>query len=464
MSAIPTHADVVIAGAGIAGIATAYYLTSVHGVRDVVLIEPGPPMMLTSAKPVEGYRNWWGDGAMVQFMNRSLDLLEQLADATNNIPRMSRRGYLFASAQPESYAFFERVSAEFAALGVGAIRHHTGNNPTLAYTPPPADDRYAPSLSGADLISDPTLIRTQFGYLPDTTRVLLHARRCGWFSASSTGGYLLAQAQAHGARLIAGSVSGVQVASGRVGGVQVTTADGSPHLIQTRTFVNAAGPFLNHIAAMMGLSLPMYTEPHYKISFRDVKRIVPRDAPLVIWFDPIRLVWRDDERAALEADPAQHWLLGELPAEMHWRPAGRDIWQDDTVIVAWTYRTAPEPPTFPFAIEPRYPELVLRGLASILPEAASYIGNVVGLEYDGGYYNRTQENRPLIGRLPIEGAYVLGALSGFGLMGCLGAGELLTAHITGGTRPSYADAFAPQRYADPAYQQQLQNWPAAWQL
>ncbi len=463
MSTLPASADVVIAGAGIAGIATAYYLTTVHGVRGVVLIEPGAPMMLTSAKPVEGYRNWWGDGAMVQFMNHSLDLLEQLADATNNIPRMSRRGYLFASAKPESYAFFERVSAEFAALGVGAIRHHTGNRTAPAYTPPPADDGYATPLRGADLISDPALIRTQFGYLPDTTRVLLHARRCGWFSASSTGGYLLAQAQAHGARLIAGRVSGVQVTGGRVQGVQVTTADCS-HLIQTRTFVNAAGPFLNHVAAMLGLSLPMYTEPHYKIAFRDVKRIVPRDAPLVIWFDPIRLVWRDDERAALEADPAQHWLLGELPAELHWRPAGLDIWQDDTVIVAWTYRTAPEPPRFPFAIEPRYPELVLRGLASILPEAKAYIGNAIGLEYDGGYYNRTQENRPLIGRLPIEGAYVLGALSGFGLMGCLGAGELLTAHIMGSPLPSYAAAFAPQRYADPVYQQQVQNWQATWQL
>ena len=30
---------------------------------------------------------------------------------------------------------------------------------------------------------------------------------------------------------------------------------------------------------------------------------------------------------------------------------------------------------------------------------------------DGGYYCKTQENRPLVGPLPVAGAYMIGALS-----------------------------------------------------
>src|SRR5687768_9886167 len=74
-----TTAEVVICGAGIAGIATAYHLTR-RGVTDVVLVDERPPLSLTSDKSTECYRNWWpGPGdAMVAAMNRSIDLLEEL--------------------------------------------------------------------------------------------------------------------------------------------------------------------------------------------------------------------------------------------------------------------------------------------------------------------------------------------------------------------------------------------------
>src|SRR5919206_2456438 len=96
-----TSADVVICGAGIAGIATAYHLTR-RGVRDVVLVDERPPLSLTSDKSAECYRNWWpGPGdAMVAAMNRSIDLLEEQARESGNIFRLNRRGYLFASADP----------------------------------------------------------------------------------------------------------------------------------------------------------------------------------------------------------------------------------------------------------------------------------------------------------------------------------------------------------------------------
>ena len=75
--------SVVICGAGIAGIAAAYSLTE-HGVTNVMLVEPGNPLSLTSDKSTEAYRNWWPgpDRAMTAFMNRSIDLIEGIARAT----------------------------------------------------------------------------------------------------------------------------------------------------------------------------------------------------------------------------------------------------------------------------------------------------------------------------------------------------------------------------------------------
>ena len=67
-----------------AGVAAAYHLAARHGVRRVVLVDERPPLSLTSDKSTEAYRNFWPgpDDAMVRFMNRSIDLLEELAEAS----------------------------------------------------------------------------------------------------------------------------------------------------------------------------------------------------------------------------------------------------------------------------------------------------------------------------------------------------------------------------------------------
>ena len=86
---------VVICGAGIAGVAAAYYLAVEHGHADVVILDAASPLSLTSDKSTEAYRNWWPgpDEAMTAFMNRSIDLMEGIARATDNRINMNRRGW-----------------------------------------------------------------------------------------------------------------------------------------------------------------------------------------------------------------------------------------------------------------------------------------------------------------------------------------------------------------------------------
>src|SRR5262245_50400446 len=101
-------AEAVICGAGIAGVAAAYELAVKPGLRDVVLVDQGAPLSLTSDKSTECYRNWWpGPGdAMVKFMSRSIDMLEQIARESDNAIRMNRRGYVYATANPEQIPVF----------------------------------------------------------------------------------------------------------------------------------------------------------------------------------------------------------------------------------------------------------------------------------------------------------------------------------------------------------------------
>lgn len=453
-------AEIVICGAGIAGIACAYHLAVRHGVRGVVLVDERPPLSLTSDKSTECYRNWWpGPGdAMVAAMNRSIDLLEELARESDNVFRMNRRGYLFATADPTRIPAFTAAAHEAAALGAGPVRVHGSGSSD--YRPAPAEG-FEDQPTGCDVITDPGLIRKHFGYLADDAVAVLHPRRCGWFSGQQLGAYLLERARQAGVTLLEGRVERVDTAGGRVRGVDVAGAGGT-RAIGTGRFVDAAGPFLARVGRLMGVELPVFCERHGKIAFADACGAVPRDAPLLIWTDPVRLAWSDEEREELAASPEHRHLLDELPAGVHGRPEGGG---DSPIVLAlWTYDTEPVEPRFPIEFEAAYPEIVLRGMMRMIPALSPYAARLPRCVVDGGYYTKTRENRFLAGPLPVEGAYVAGALSGYGLMASNAAADLVAAYVTGRPLPAYAPAFRLDRYGDPAYRALLDRWGESGQL
>jgi glycine/D-amino acid oxidase-like deaminating enzyme len=455
-------ADIVICGAGIAGVAAAYHLTVKQGLKNVVVIDERPPLTLTSDKSTECYRNWWpGPGdTMVSLMNRSIDLLEAVAHETNNRIQLNRRGYLYATADPARIPIFKHAAEEAAALGAGPARYHVGQPGDLEYIPAPAEG-FENQPTGADVILDQKLIRYYFPYLSERTVALVHARRCGWFSGQQLGMYLLEQAQAHGAKLVPGRVEAIDTAGGRVKAVQYRGRDGST-TISTSTFVNAAGPFITQVGRMLGVDLPIFSELHLKVSISDHLRVVPREAPLVIWTDPVFLPWSQEEREMLAEEAETSWLLHEFPAGVHARPDGPA--DSSILLLLWAYDASPVEPVFPLKFDPYHPEVAIRGLSVLLPGLSTYFDRMPKPYLDGGYYTKTRENRPLVGPLPLEGAYISGAFSGFGLMVACAAGELLANYIGGGELPSYAPALALSRYQDPAYQKLLENWEDAGQL
>ena len=452
-------AEVVICGAGIAGVSAAYSLAVEKGVQNILLVDEGAPLSLTSDHSTECYRNWWpGPGdAMVALMNRSIDRMEALARQTGNTFRMNRRGYLYCTASPNRAAEMRKSGEQISALGAGPLRVHSGKPGDPAYRPAHPEE-FQDQPEGADLLLDPAVILRHFPYLTEKVVAALHVRRAGWFSAQQLGMLLLERAKAHGVRIVSAKVIRIDQSKGRFTGVHL--AGGKQ--IQASVFVNAAGPHLKTVGQMLGVELPVFNELHQKLAMRDTQGILDRNAPLVIWSDPQQLDWSAEEQEYLREEPEAQILQEELPAGIHTRPDGG---ADSPIVLAlWEYHTRQVEPVWPIAEDPLYPEVVMRGLTRMLPGMRTYLQKAGKPRLDGGYYTKTPENRPLIGRFPVEGAFMIGALSGYGLMAACGAGELLAEHVTGGYLPPYAAMFSLERYDDPGYRRMLDAWGTTGQL
>jgi glycine/D-amino acid oxidase-like deaminating enzyme len=260
--------------------------------------------------------------------------------------------------------------------------------------------------------------------------------------------------------VIRDEITGVDTEGGRVRSVRRSSGR-----IETGKLVLAPGPFLGRTARQLGLELPVSNRLHARAVLTDPEEVVPTDAPLMIWCDPVELRWTEEEREALtraatdpEPDPDAGRLMGELPAGVRVRP--RREGESPCLLIAWQWKEMPADafsPPWPPELPPRHGEVLLRGLARMIPGLERYFGRGAEATVDGGYDCRTPENRPLIGPLPVAGAYVLGALSSYAVMASQGAAELLSAHVAGEPLPSWAPAFHPGRYDDPGYRERQRS-------
>ena len=444
-------AEIVICGAGMAGAAAAYHVVVRNRVPNVVIVDERPPMTLTSDKGTQGYRNWFDgpDDTMARFVGRSIGILEELAESSGNVFGLSRHGYAFATGDPGMREWLRDQARRLESFGAGSVREHPGR---LPYEPVRGDEwRGVPE--GSDLLLDPALVQENFPFLRGDAIAVSHVRRAGWMDAIRLGHWLLDEACRHGARIIRDRFVGAETVGGRLSGVRLE----SGALISTGRLAIAAGPRLPALLGMLGIDLPVFLELHAKMRFDDRLGVVPRLAPFMIWNDPVgELGWSAAERARFASDPDARWLLEPFPGGLHVRPVG----DGSDVLLIWTFESAPHEYVWPPAFDPNLGDVLLRGFAHVAPRAAAYIGEGHRGYVDGGYYAKTPENRPLVGPLEIEGIFLLGALSGYGIMAAHAAGELLAAYMTGADLPTYAAALSPWRYADAEYRRRLEGWDA----
>jgi glycine/D-amino acid oxidase-like deaminating enzyme len=261
---------------------------------------------------------------------------------------------------------------------------------------------------------------------------------------------MLGRARDHGVELVVAAVAGLDTEGDRVSRVALTDGE----VIVTAAVVVAAGPMTPAVTRMAGVDMPLLSELHLKVGFRDHLGVIPREAPMIIWADPQVIDWTPEEREGLEAEGRQD-LLGEMPIFCHGRPEGGV--ESPYFLGLWEYHKEIVEPVWPIPQDPLYPEVVMRGLTTMVPGLAAYHDRLPESTVDGGYYIKTPENRPLIGPVGPAGLHVVAGLSGFGVMVSPGAADLVARHVTGGDLPDYTDAFLPSRYDDPGYVEEVMS-------
>jgi len=452
----PGHdVEIVVVGAGIVGIATAYYLCTKHKKASVLLIDSRPPMSFTSAQSGDNYRNWWPHPKMTAFTNHSIDLMEQIASSTSNVINMTRRGYLLATRSKDIGDLVAELRVGYQNSASDSIRFHdASSSPT--YLPPDSDD-WERAPKGVDVLSSQKLIRRTFPSLSHDIANVIHIRRGGDISGQQLGQYMLERIRGAGGKRIAASVRSIDIDRDFL--VEIDGRNGVEY-VKANTLVNAAGPFAGNLATMMGVELPIENIYQQKIAFEDVKKAIPRKLPFSIDLDSFEFDWTDEERELLSEDTETAWLTDQLPGGTHCRPEGGD--NGNWIKLGWAFNRDISEPQQDLANEPKvhpqYPEIVMRAATRLNPSLGAYGEDFpTRFSHYGGYYPMTRENWPLIGPLGVDGAFVAGALSGFGSMSACAAGALCAAWVSDSDLPDYAAQLSLARYTNNKLMADLSN-------
>lgn len=297
---LPSHADVVVVGAGFAGLATARELARA-GLDVVVLEAEAIPGFHSSGRNAAIARRLIEEPAVAALAARGMELLERLP---SEVPLFARTGGLLVGDD----ALLSRLASVAAAIPIEAQR--LGPDDLL---------RRVPALAGAELVSEgrEAAARGLVGglFVPDDGVVDIHAL----LSA------LLAPVRARTHFSTPVTALERDASSGRSPRISaVVTPRGR---IATSSVVNAAGFRANAIAALAGLP-PFPFEPVRRHLFVTAPTdLVPRGAPWVWdgtsgWYfrpegagllmcacDATR--WHDDQPADPPVDPGAKDALAE---------------------------------------------------------------------------------------------------------------------------------------------------------
>jgi sarcosine oxidase subunit beta len=215
--------DAVVIGGGIVGTATAFWLSKAG--LDVVLLEMRDGLStLTTPASAECFRAQFAEPAMAALAIPSIEMFEHFADiigiAGYSIS-IKQQGYLFVTDSPET---------------VGDLKENVEQQHKLGIT----DSEF--------LERDEILAR--FPFLSPAVLAATFRQRDGWLSCHE-----LTQGFAKGCEakfFINTKVVGIHMDENGVRGVETNRG-----ILQTRTVINAAGPFAAEIGRMVKLDLPL---------------------------------------------------------------------------------------------------------------------------------------------------------------------------------------------------------------
>lgn len=247
---LPTTADIVIIGGGVMGASAAYHLAK-RGAKNIVLLEK-EDFFGTGAtgRCAGGVRYQFSTEINVKLSQESLPMIEHFKEETGQDVSYVQCGYLLIATNEKDAATFKHNVELQNRLGV-PTQLLSGDDVRARLPQMKFDDAIAGTFNQKDGIVDPNGIVM---------------------------GYILA-AQKMGVQAVTDAeVTGITVGGGEVRAVQTSLGE-----VQTRTILNAAGPWAGLIGQMAGVSLPIVPLRRQMFTTNPLPE-VPADFPFVIDF------------------------------------------------------------------------------------------------------------------------------------------------------------------------------------
>jgi sarcosine oxidase, subunit beta len=374
---LPRTADLVIAGGGVIGAATAFFAARA-GLRAVVLERRPALASLTTPASTGAFRAQFDNPEEIALVQEGIALFTRFAEVTG-LPgydlALRQQGYLWLTTTAAGVARQQAIVARQRAWGLADVEWLDGATARARFP------YLAPTVQGARF-------RAGDGWL-DVRRLTL-----GYATAASAGGAVFA---------LNTPVTGFTLAGGRLTGV-VTPAG----TISAGAAVIAAGPFAGEVAALAGVQVPLALVRRQKLILPDAPEVPPH-APMTI-----------------DEDTGAHWrpalggafLLRTTPGVAPGPPL-----EDVPTSADFAFDLLdPASPHSVARISPFWRDIWARGTAAWFLQA--------------GQYAYTPDHRPFLGPTPVGGVYVNCGYSGHGIMAGAGGSRLVVDTITGALAPA----------------------------
>jgi len=368
---VTKSADVVIVGGGIVGSSIAYHLTD-QGCRNVLVLEREAQQGRGSTgKSMGGVRAQFSTAVNIQMSLYSIPFLANFEELTGRPSAYKAQGYLFVATTERHLEYLRANRARQLESGFNGAEL-LGPEDVLRIVPQlRSDDLAGGSFCATDGFVDPYSVMNGFA----------------------------ARALERGARLEKGvEVTAILQDQSGVNAVETTRGR-----VETRTVVNAAGPWAAEVARMAGVKLPVEplrrmlvpTEPFPQISHQ---------APMTV----------------------------DMATGFHFRPEGLGL------LLAWS--DPDEKPGFRTSFDSAFVEKILMRAVQRIPCLESLQVNPA--RGWAGLYEMTPDHHSILGPVPqAPGFFLANGFSGHGVMHSPATGKIVADLILHGTT-SLVDARA----------------------
>lgn len=351
----PKTADIVIIGGGVMGASAAYHLAT-RGMKNIVLLEK-EQFFGTGAtgRCAGGVRYQFSTEINVRLSLESLPMIERFKEEIGQDVNYRQCGYLLVATKETDATTFRRNVEMQNRLGV-QTQLLSGDEVRRRLPLMKFDDAIAGTFHHKDGIVDPNSVVA--GYIREAQKLGVQA------------------------------LTRVEVTGIRVSGGEVEALETPQGIIETRSVLNAAGPWAGWIGEMAGVEIPIVPLRRQMFTTNTLKEI-PEDFPFVI----------------------------DFAQSLYFHPEG------DGLLIGMSNQN--EKPGFDQNVDEEFEMQNFEAALERLPllEGASRASHWAGL------YEVTPDAHPIFGGSPIKGFTICAGFSGHGFMHGPIAGKLMAEYI-----------------------------------